>query len=173
MGADLIIATLWATLGPEHEHIVQDKPFMHRDPLLDWQAGHDYIDTLTWDRDTIKNAAGWSSLALSDDEEVDLDEGDISTLVQGVRKELHGQLNEMQQSIEGGSRDVDARIFGDCIMFLSGGPSWGDSPTEAAELWWYWDEVEEYLPDIGIVPSKVGFWWMGSDDAPFEIVRKQ
>ena len=171
MGADLIISTLWAELGLPEEREVGGKSITFRPPLLNWKAGHDHIDSLTWSAEEIEQATQWSNLYIEDDETIDADASNAD-LVAAVRKQLHAKLTEMQESIEGGWRDVDARIFGDAILFLSGGMSWGDMPTEAGELWSSWEDINEYLPGVAEVISKVGFWWLGDDDAPFEIVRK-
>lgn len=176
MGADLIIATLWCELGPPQEVVMHGNTYIERNPVLNWQAGHDYIDTLKFPKPSLVeyfDNQGLIPEAKREDQEVE--DLTVDVLNDEFRKVLHDQLKQMQDSIEGGWRDVTSRHYGDACLLLSGGMSWGDSPTEASELWWWWDGLEQEddaFVGVSDVLTKVGFWWLDTPAAPFELVRK-
>lgn len=103
MGADLIITAL-ATKSYERD--------------LQWTHGEDAIRKLAIDDNVRTEVEEWAP----DKDELTNEE---------VREELQLRLNELRESITIGDRSLAHIFFGDWKIYIIGGTSWGDSPSEA------------------------------------------
>jgi hypothetical protein len=106
MGADLILASL--AIRSEREP--------------DWQGGY------AWIRDTpaaeLREAADHSY-------ENSVGEPLDELTAHELRSWLRGRLDEVRAAIENGYRDVDWLSVDGYRLYVTGGMSWGDNPTES------------------------------------------
>lgn len=130
MGADLILAHIWTT-----------KP----DSELDWDAARSAIEALTVDDVDSESHYSWNDAEVpTDDEEF------LSKKVRpGVRNDLEEFKSLWQASLSNLPRDADMCTMGPVRALITGGMSWGDSPTET------WDLLSR-LPDS--VLKAIGFF---------------
>ena len=90
--------------------------YIERKKKPNWQAGHKLIDKLAdeWvEKDQLPDDLDWM-----DD-------------VKQARGELHGSLNTVKEGCNRKRRDVTSIYFGKYDIYVTGGMSWGDSPTSA------------------------------------------
>ena len=78
-----------------------------------WNKGHSYIDNLT-------------DKQLTDVEYLGEDPDDLSNT---IKKALHDKLNSVKDTYKG-SRELTTLEFPPYKVFLTGGVSWGDSPSD-------------------------------------------
>lgn len=182
MGADFLEGSLTATVDGTKTLKFDGTSIELPLPKLDWQAGHDFIDTLELNPDeydlSIDEFGLWS--ALGDRAEVPIsdlmelleakDAHTIDVLNRAYRQALHDLLKQTEESL--GWRDVDTRILGPIYEFRSGGMSWGDSPTDALDIWWKWTSDVVSISTFDVLKA-VGFIEpLGSPGCPFEVVPK-
>lgn len=137
MGADLIVNAI-----AKHGHSIDD---------LDWDAGFRAIDQLTMTED-LENIAldEW----FLDEMTVPEDEGhDEATNLGIVRDHLRGRLDELRNGIEYGDRNVTHLRFGDDLIIICGGTSWGDTPDGP------FDAIQELDEVFDRVLTPIGFFW--------------
>jgi hypothetical protein len=104
MGADMLIASLAIEQG--------------LDP--DFAAAHRVVEVITGDR--VEEA----------DEFDDLPDLDSPEGLLALRADLHDRLDQLEQALCG--REFTWTTVRGANVFVTGGLSWGDSPTEAFEL---------------------------------------
>lgn len=124
MGADLLTTFLWCKKDEDGE------------PLLDWDAGRAVAGTVREDKFPLE-----------------LDSGDVIQDQEGLTEVLLERLEKLKESLTWG-REVEVREFETgLLLFVTGGMSWGDSPTDAYSIWGdFWD-----LPGGGQILAAVGF----------------
>lgn len=154
MGADLILTTLWAKVGPERDatltsHDGREYHYKTRDALIDWQKAHTAVRTLvdSWTEDEL---GVWAEYA-AEDPDRDAAKTDLAAKVEALRE------------VTDGGRDMDIRDYAPhptkpgIRQFITGGMSHGDSPTDAFDVisaWWGGDEIprgHEVLEAAGFI----------------------
>lgn len=130
MGMDLLIAAL-ATTSPA---------------ALDWDAGRNAIDTV--DMDVLLERWPDAPYHLPGAP----DSYDDGELHDALRRFLRQQVDALQAAWTDGGRDQSTLMFGPWTIWLSGGASWGDSPSDT------FDAVHalSYAPEV---EQAIGFSW--------------
>lgn len=104
---------------------------------LNWKAGHKEIDRLikVWG-ENIPNSVSWMS---------------------DPKDELHSMLTELQEAIESERRDICNLTFPPYQIYLTGGMSWGDNPTEIYQSFQTLSEEDSILAAVGLNPTMIDF----------------
>lgn len=121
MGADMLTAHITTTENDAEK--------------LNWDAAHTTLRAITdpdeFEFDDVESEVD-ALLARTDDRDVYTANGEIDIAV------LHdagtAALKNLREAL--GSREVDVLTLGGYTAFVSGGLSWGDAPTNAAEAIW-------------------------------------
>lgn len=160
MGADMLIYTLaW------------------KDSVkLDWAAGARWLDELTIEQlnaavreptcgfdleEAVKDAVGAV--------EVDGPAADWQSAVIEVRKQLHALLRDLKDRFDNNYRDVATLAFGEWRLLVTGGMSWGDVPSDTAEL--IDDLTSDWWPLGDQLLEAVGFGWPVTDQPHSNAVK--
>ena|ERR1035437_7473744 len=113
MGADFILSHIWT---------------MKKDEEIDWDAGIRAIDILAFD--DVQDILSF----LEEDDYASLD-AERAAMESEVRPQLRADWAEFRALWTGPMpRDADLCTFGPVKVLLSGGMSWGDSPTDTFDL---------------------------------------
>jgi hypothetical protein len=106
----------------------------------DFAAGKRYLDDLTVEALRVVLNEGWVGHLLDDylgshgiEELSDPDEGKWQAALGDIREELQKQLGDLEDLITKPHRDMASMVFEGWWLYVTGGASWGDPPTEAAE----------------------------------------
>lgn len=152
MGADLIISTLAIAAPADVE-----------DPLTfaKWDAGHARIDAIVKDLSKDQVEALLDELGLYELG----DKRSLKAMRVSLAEDLHARLDAIKGSLENPGRDIDWRRCTNFTIFLTGGMSWGESPTEAMEEWTGLDVLGNALdwPLVESIFDAVGFIWNWPD----------
>jgi hypothetical protein len=124
MGADFLVAFVSVPKGT--------------DP--DWLAGEAYIESLRgkplgdWDEEYVAN--------YMDELDDECSAEEVAFVKNREANNLLEDLTEIRRVWEGGfRRDATILEIGDQTVLLTGGMSWGDSPTDLAEMIWKQDQA--------------------------------
>lgn len=99
-----------------------------KDRKLNWKAGHAAIDAL----------------------EADNEDGTLSTEGGDYSKEcLHSDLKSLEEAAAGKYRDASVLSIGRLNVLMTGGMSWGDSPSETYETISHLAEFSGILEAVG------------------------
>jgi hypothetical protein len=124
MGADLVVSCLAIR--------VDRKP--------DWEAAHAWLK-----QNEDKAIDAW---LLHEEELTDRDPPARSEIVEL----LHEAINEVANGLDGGSRQISWVRFGDYRIYMTGGMTWGDDPTDEFGPW----ETFKCVPGLS---EAAGFEW--------------
>jgi hypothetical protein len=104
---------------------------------LNWKAGHKEIDRLikVWG-DTLPDAFSW---------------------MEDPKDELHSMLTELQGAVESEHREICQLDFPPYLVYLTGGMSWGDNPSEIYQSFQTLAEEDSILAAVGLNPPMVNF----------------
>lgn len=136
MGADMIVSGMWFDGEPKVEQAkaaiaeaIRTEPYAH----------------------VLEAAADFMLIELYDDEHmgelieaVAANEGVTSQARARLVSNYHDLLDEFAATLD--SREVAWWSYGSVRLYLTGGMSWGDSPSEAMDVWdrVFWDEENPY-----------------------------
>lgn len=147
MGADLIMAAL-----------VIDK-----DEEPDFGAGHAWIDALTVEQlDEIYEHREEDYFDEADEEYVDDDGALTEKAYDELRKRGHAAVDKLVKMLDPDNyyRDVTSIEVRGARVILSGGMSWGDSPTESSEDIW---GAGQFFVEGGSLLEAMGFEFSGQE----------
>lgn len=68
-----------------------------------------------------------------------------------VAERLRGAVQAVRKALTGGSRELDVLEFGTWDIYVTGGLSWGDSPTDLFDAFW--------ALDASGLATAIGFSW--------------
>lgn len=127
MGADLLLAVV----------------AKRRNSKPDWQAGKDLIEVISTTEDLLADLdiSGMYIEDLGSDEDT----------TNYIRDQLDLALETFRESYEKGDRSVADLFFGEWIITICGGTSWGDVPSEC------FDAIN-FLEAAGVMKA-MGFGW--------------
>lgn len=126
MSADMLIATLACPAGTE----------------IDFDAGRSAVDEIT-DIETFSNVhAEVEDLITDFDPALHLDPKTDNYTLRAMKDTARKIIDDLDNAFTGDT-DVDERTIGGYTLFLTGGLSYGDAPTEEAEAIW---NAVEFLP---------------------------
>lgn len=122
MGADLLVSVLWSDGKP----LSADKGIAAVREVL-------FVET---DLEILNAAAEFVGLKGLDDLTAAVLLADEDARISYCEKILSGYKETIETFIDRlNSRQVNQIHFGDCIGYVTGGMSWGDSPTDVFEEW--------------------------------------
>lgn len=120
MGADMIAATIWLAQGTEPDWEKAETTLAgFTCPAGGFPEDHDLSDTIVEDM----------ILGEYEDKEASTDK-QRKEIVDGI---LKGAYQVVKDGVEGKRRDMTFSVFAGWVVYISGGLSWGDAPTDAEE----------------------------------------